>query len=592
MLEQNLSPSTPTELEEYLSGIVEDKATLDALRDTHRADLLPLLFRVKGKPYSLEDYPQFRIFYDKEYASDFICMSARQCGKSLNLSNSEVLDCIQIPHFQILYIAPLQSQAQRFSVQYLSQSIRSCPYAQFLQDAGLEGQLSDSKIIKAVFHNSFATGSGVQVGYAKTSADRLRGITVDRIDFDELQDQQYDNIPIVKESLTTSEWKVCRYTGTAKTLDNTIETFWRQSSRCEWVMKCDFCNHWNIPDDQDNCRCLRMVQADGMHCLRCGRRLNVRKGQWVPFSPDKMKSFRGYHISQVIVPANVENPHRWNEIIKKISTLPLTTIKNETLGISSSTGLRLITSDDITKYSCLPKMADLQTRLSDYVMTFGGLDWGGAEQTSFTVHTIIGMTRDGQLHVLYARRYMGFDPDSRLADIARAHQFYGCTLLAADYGMGFDMNVMLIRRFGIPVVQMQFTGNQRSLLRWSPRLGYPCWTVDKVTALTTLFVAIKYGKFRFPCDEHFKLYTQDLLSPYEEVVDRGGIEKRQFVRDPAMPDDFAMALCFGSMAAFKAMYGDITELLPQHSFNPADALTGTPDVSTAMDPREMLKSAN
>jgi hypothetical protein len=317
----------------------------------------------------------------------------------------------------------------------------------------------------------------------------------------------------------------------------------------------------------------------------------VRKGEWVPFSPGKMDTFRGYHVSQVIIPANVENPKRWNAIIQKISTLPITTIKNEVLGISSSTGVRLITPDDIAKYSCLPTMSQLQKRLGDYVMTFSGLDWGGAEMTSFTVHVVVGITRDGHCDVLYAKRYMGWDPDSRLADIAKAHRYYKCALMAADYGMGFDQNCMLVKRFGIPVVQMQFNSNQRSLMRWSPRLGYPCWCIDKVSALNYMFLAIKYGKFRFPSDPHFKNYTQDLLSPYEEVVDKGGIEKRQYTRDPAMPDDFAMALCFASIVAFKAMYGDVTKLVPSNAFNPEDSLEGIPDVDTSLDPREMLKAS-
>ena len=592
MTSTTTSPDVAPALDmEYWSGIIESGSVDLPLAEIHRAELLPLLFRVKGKPYSLEDYPQFRVFYDKEYTTDFICMSARQCGKSLNLSNSEVLDTVQIPHFQILYVAPLQSQAQRFSTQYLTQSIRSCAFAQHLQSQALEGQLSDSKIVKAVFHNSFANGAGIQIGYAKTSADRLRGITVDCIDFDEIQDQIIDNIDIVKESLTTSDWKRCRYTGTAKTLDNTIESLWRQSSRCEWVMRCG-CGYWNIPDDQEDCRCLRMVRATGMHCLKCGRRLDVAKGEWVPFAESKMDSFRGYHVSQVVVPANVNNSRRWNAIISKISSQPLTRIKNEILGISASTGARIISSDDIAKHSVLPTMAELQKVFKrNYVMTLSGVDWGGAEHTSFTVHVIVGVTRDGKVDVLYAKRYIGYDPDTRLKDIADAHRFYRCRMLVADYGMGFDQNVMLAQRFGIVVVQMQFTGNQKSLLRWSPKLRWPCWSISKHTALTYMFLAIKYGTFRFPSDPHFKYYTQDLLSPFEEVQDRGGVERRVFTRDPAMPDDFAMALCFVSIAAFKAIHGDVTRLIPENGFGVDDPVSGSPDVSTAADPRELLKSA-
>jgi len=567
-------------------------AALDAA--DNRSELLPALFRVRGLPYSLQDYPQFRVFYARDYVSDLIIMSARQCGKSQNLSTSEVLDGIQIPHFQILYVAPLQSQTERYSHQVLLPALNSCELAKFLQATDMK--LSDSNIIKAVFHQSFATGSGIQLGYAKTSADRLRGITVDRIDFDEVQDQIADNIPIIKESLTTSTWKVCRYTGTAKTLDNTIERIWQQSSRCEWGMKCSGCNYHNIPDDQEDCRCLRMVQADGLHCLKCGKKLNPREGEWIAHSPGKMNTFRGYHISQTILPANTENPMRWNKIIDKLSTLDITTIKNEVLGISSSTGVRIITPDDIKRNSVLPSRKDIAAKMLKkdpkfrYTYVFSGVDWGGAEQTSFTVHVIIGITRDGQIHVLYAKRYVGFDPDSRLADIARAHFHYGCDIMAADFGMGFDLNVMLIKRFGIKVIQMQFTSGQKKMMNWSPRQEYPCWCIDKLLALNSMFVAIKDNQYKFPGEEAFEVYTQDLLSPYEEVADRGGTERRQYTRDPALPDDFAMALCFASMAAYKAMYQDITALVPKGSYNPASSLTGAVSYDRDLDPREVLNS--
>lgn len=593
------SNDTPKDVDVLgIENIVNSPEVISELKGIgNRSDMLPALFRVRGKPYTLEDYPQFRTFYDREYVGDQIFMTARQSGKSQNTVISEVMDCIQIPHFQILYVAPLQSQTQRFSSQLLTPAIRSCLVAEYLQ--ATDNKLSDSAIVKAVFHQSFANGSGIQLGYAKTSADRLRGITVDRIDFDELQDQVIDNIPIIKESLTTSDWKVCRYTGTAKTLDNTIERTWQQSSRCEWVMKCESCNYHNIPDDQEDCRCLRMIQVDGMHCLKCGALLNVRNGEWVAAHPDRHNTFRGYHISQVILPANVENRMRWNAIIDKIARLDITTIKNEVLGISSSTGVRIITPEDIKRNSLLPNMENIRYRMSTrelrYAYIVSGVDWGGAERVSFTVHTIIGVTGSGKIHVLYARRYVGYDPDTRLANIARAHNHYGAHFMAADFGMGFDLNVMLIRRFGIRLVQMQFSGNQRGLMHYSPRQGYPCWSVDKLTALNTMFIAIRSDRFIFPeagpPPNGFDLFTQDLLSPYEEVVDKGYTEKRQYTRDPAVPDDFAMALCYASTAAYYVMYnGDITKLIPDDGLGYQEIGPASFDFGTPIDPKDVLNS--
>lgn len=156
---------------------------------------------------------------------------------------------------------------------------------------------------------------------------------------------------------------------------------------------------------------------------------------------------------------------------------------------------------------------------------------------------------------------------------------------AADFGLGFDKNVLLQTRWGVPIVQMQFC-RQNSLMAYSPCLGYPRWTLDKTTALDLMFMAIKYGNIHFPPKEEFDIYTKDLLSPYEEVVDHGELAHRRYVRNPSRPDDFAMALCFGSMLAMKLQHSDITELIPKTAFV---SKVGAPAV-VPVDPDEIMKA--
>lgn len=550
-----------------------------------RGDTLPYLFKLRGEPMSLKDHIQFHAMYSNEYVADTIFMCGRQVGKSLNLSRIEVLDGLSQNELQLLYVAPLQSQAQRYSTLYLNEAIKSCELARINQMKALEGLWSDSKILTAVGHQSFANGSGIQLTYAKTSPDRARGIFADVIDFDEVQDQLTDNIPIISQSTKASKWGIRRFTGTAKTADNTIEGLWQNSSMCEWAMKCPHCNAWNIPTMQY--RVLDMIQADGLHCVECGGKLDVRRGEWVPAEEKRMKTFRGYHIPQIILPFHAENMDNWGKIIRDVVSLPLPIILQEILGISCSQGQRMIDQRIIDRQSVLPDVKELQGLLHNYAFTVGGLDWGGAEQVSFTVHTVIGVCFDGTLDVIWAKRYQGFDPDEMLTDIAQTHAYYGCRALAADYGMGFDKNVMLETRFGIPVIQIQLC-RQNSLLNYSPALGHPRWMVDKTTALDLMFMGIKYGRMRFPPKELFESFTKDLLSPYEEVVDHGEFAHRRYVRNPARPDDFAMALCFGSMLAMKMQHSDISDIIPK---NALVVKPGRPEF-TILDPDEIVRALN
>lgn len=553
-----------------------------ALAEINRALILPHLFRVRGQPYSMADHPQFETMYEMERAPDTIFMCGRQLGKSMNLSRAEILDAITIPHLQLLYVAPLQSQTIRYSTLYIKEAIASCAVACALQDKENE-HLSDSNIVKAVHHQSWANGSGLQLTYAKTSPDRARGIFADMIDFDELQDQSTDNIPIISESLTASDYGARRFTGTAKTSDNTMEHYWRKSSMCEWVMRCD-CGFWNIPTLEGGV--LDMIQADGMHCAnkKCGALLDVRKGEWVPEFPDRHNVFRGYHIPQVVVPFITENPSRWARLIRKVISLPLQTVTQEILGISCSLGSRLVTQEDIDRNSVLPGVLDLQKKRFEYAFTVGGLDWGVGEQTSFTVHTVIGVRSDGHIDVLWARRFVGFDPDEVMSEIARTHRFYGCRMLAADFGVGFDKNILLEKEYGIPVVQMQLCGQNR-LLSFNPFLGHPRWSVDKTTALDLLFMAIRYNRISFPQKGDFDQFTQDLLSPYEHIVESGGLVSRKYLRNPAVPDDFTYALAFSTLTAMRIMDSSITDLVPGGVFG--DTLPGASDF-TQIDTGELL----
>ncbi|MFC1453843.1 hypothetical protein ACFLQL_01550 [Verrucomicrobiota bacterium] len=575
-------PNTPISSSEA-DTILNSPEFATAIKNTHRADLLPLMFKLSGKEYSLHDYPQFREMYSAECAPDSIWLCGRQTSKSMNLSRSEIMNLMQIPFFQILYIAPLKPQAIRYSSLYLREAISSCDLAQTFQ-TNLSEEI-DSNITQNVLHQTFNNGSGIQLTYAKTSSDRARGIFADMIDFDEVQDQLVDNLPIVTQSLTQSKWGLRRFTGTAKTVDNTIESLWQLSSQDEWVIKCD-CGYWNVPTMEG--KVLEMIQFDGPHCIKCNRLLNVRNGGFVSKYKDRIGTFRGRHVPQVVVPAIVEDPVKWQRLVRKVLNSDLTTVMQEILGISCNVGSRLISQEDIDKNSVLPSTNKLKDHLNDYIFTVGGVDWGVAEHTSFTVHTIVGIKPDGKIHVLWAKRFAGFDPDTVLQEIAKAHTFYKCDLICCDFGMGFDKNVMLIKRFDLPVIQINYT-MQNQLFNLNPILGYPRWVIDKVSALDMLFLGIKYNNILFPPKDEFDVYTQDLLSPYEDVTEIGGISRRKYLRNPSRPDDFCHALCYACLGSMKLAGHTALEMVPDNVMN-TNTIDSGDLVKDNIDPSEILLS--
>ena len=157
---------------------------------------------------------------------------------------------------------------------------------------------------------------------------------------------------------------------------------------------------------------------------------------------------------------------------------------------------------------------------------------------------------------------------------------------AADYGLGYQNNLLLMSRFGINLVQMNFVRQNTPLGFAKDSRGNDRWTVDKTSALRAMFLAIKYGRVYFPPYDEFEPYTVDLLSPFEHIVESSGLTHIVYQRDPARPDDFAMALCFVLMAAVKVAGLDILDLIPQTAFHSGIA-TGSPN-DILVDPRDYL----
>jgi hypothetical protein len=480
----------------------------------------------------------------------------------------------------------LQVQAQRYSQLYLKEAISTCTPAVALQndDVALSTSSGNAPVVRSVGHQSFANGAGIQLTYAKTSPDRARGITADRIDFDEIQDQLINHLPIISESLSNSAWGCRRFTGTAKTTDNIIEYLWQQSCRAEWVMRCD-CGHWNLPTREGGI--LDMIAATGPVCKSCRKPLNIRRGEWVSEDPDLEDEFFGYHIPQIIVPAIVEDPKRWSQLIQKITKLPPTIIYTEILGISSDEGVRLITQEDIDNVSDLGTHEELLKTTKNYAYITIGVDWGIAEITSFTVAAVVGITHRGGLHVLYAKRYVGMDMEDVIADIVRMSRVYKANYIAPDFGVGFTNNQMLAKRTQ-RVVQIQYV-QQNKFLTFKELHGIPRWTVDRNTALTLLFWNIKQGNIRFANKEESQNYTCDLLSPYEQVIESSsGITKKRFMRDPSRADDFTHAVCFAALVLYRLAGHDALSIVPEEAIGSSSSFRpeNSADVDSLMESQQ------
>jgi hypothetical protein len=350
----------------------------------------------------------------------------------------------------------------------------------------------------------------------------VRGIAADLVCIDEIQDILTDNISVIEECIAHSSFKYKLYSGTPKSLDNTIEGLWiDESTQNEWVVPCDHCGggdarHWNILTEAN-------IGPRFLICERCGKEIHPmhEHAQWASLNPKPRvpNPMDGYRVPQLMVPWIA-----WPDILNKQLTYSRARFYNEVLGMSYDSGTRPLTQQDV-RDNCTSKLglgaSDLSAARS-FVMgsgarTFMGVDWGTGEQT-FTVVTICAY-RDGRFALLYVTRFEGQDsePAVQIAKIRKLVEEWRVTYIGTDYGGGFDRNDILLRTYGPRVVfKYQYSTVTSGKIVWDGGLGR--FLVNRTEVMSDVFNAIKRKDvFSFPRWEDFEMpFGQDMLNIFSE----------------------------------------------------------------------------
>lgn len=544
---------------------------------------LPIFLRLRGKPYTLDDHFPMEPLFRTKMPLWFLLKTGRQVSKSTCLAASKVIQTAATPFFNSLFVAPLFEQTRRFSTNYVKP---------FIEDSPFYKQIVDYRCNQNVLERSFKNRSTMFFSYCLSDADRIRGISADRVDIDEVQDIDWSLIPIILETMSASKWAVVFCAGTPKTLDNTIEYLWGESSQAEWVTRCNACNHYNIA-------CLsqdlwKMIGVETITCAKCERPINPRPsfhpnpakrgtGFWLHSQPDKAEHRPGYHAPQVIFPMHFDNPRKWQILRSKMTgaNSSRTAFINEVLGESSDVGTKLISQSDLISacklYNKPNKIKEALINAEQYLDVAVGVDWGGStsvygtnraalllkpqDAQSYTALAIVGIKPDGRIDVLYTFR---FDISNDHIEEARAclsawndvDRRRSRTLFCHDFGGAGSVRETLMIQLGLPlplVFACQYvSAPQSGILEANAGAGRPYWSLDKARSLVFLCEAIKLGFVGFPEWESSKHLLNDFLALVEDTVERAGYSNlTRIVRKPGTPDDVAHAVNFAAMGLWK-----------------------------------------
>lgn len=531
--------------------------------------ILPLMFNLKGDPYSLKDHFPFEPFYRVRVPRDTTWIAGRQVSKSTSLASQGLIFSLCVPHFCTLFVTPLYEMCRRLSKNYVSKFIKESPVKHLMMD---------SSCVDSVLQKSFRNHSQLIFSFAFLDADRTRGVSADKVVFDEYQDMDPDFPPIISETMSHSQWAIMQKAGTPKTMENGLEASWQSSSMAEWMIKCRHasCGHWNIPaleydlddmigDYHDDIS----EEIPAVVCAKCRKPVYPRDGRWVHRYKNKRWDRAGYHVPQIIMPLHYSNPEKWSILLSKragAANTPIHVFYNEVCGESYDSGAKIITKTDLEKAAILPWENDSEEclkHLGDYIYRIVAADWGGGGEDglSYTTLAAMGMKPDGAIEVIWG--YRSLTPHDHLREaenVVKALAKFKGSHLVHDYTGAGALRETFIAQAGFPysrIIPVAYVRAARgNIMTFKPSTqNHPrsYYTVDKSRSLVLTCNQIKTGRLKFfkydYQDSDNKGLLEDFLALTEDKSDsRFGSDIYTIIRNPQMTDDFAQAVNIGCCA--------------------------------------------
>jgi hypothetical protein len=537
--------------------------------------LLPLCLTLQGKPYELSDHFPFSPVFRTSMPTTLVLKTGRQVSKSTSLASHGVMLSNCVPYFRTLYITPLYEQIRRFSNNYVRPFIDRSPIKPLWSGTNTEN---------SVLQRSFKNLSVMLFSFALLDADRVRGISADKVAIDEVQDMDPDHIPIIRETMSHSDFGLMQLTGTPKSLDNLLEGLWRRSSQAEWFIPCFSCGTWNIPSMEFHID--RMIgpyhdsiseACPGTICYKCRKPIFPRHGHWVHRYPQRRWKMAGYHVPQIIMPLHYGRPDKWSELLAKQQGWGNTSkamFYNEVLGESVDSGQKLVAETELRAAACLPWANNpnnpdrqMMEQLQHYPMRVLAVDWGGGgeEGVSFTALALLGFSPSGHIDLLWGKRLVVSQEHLREAsEVMHWVRAFRCHLVAHDYtGAGVVRETVMVQAgFDLErVMPIQYVrAASANLMRYVPATplhNRAHYRLDKTRSLLYTFQALKLKLLRtfrydYQSDENPGLLSDFLALVEEKTESRLAGDIYTITRNPILTDDFAQAVNIGCAAIWHA----------------------------------------
>jgi hypothetical protein len=460
------------------------------------------------------------------------------------------------PPIRVLHAFPSLGQVKKFSQDKLEGFVRTSKNG-FISKNKLEGNSVDNLTMK-----QFKSGT-LWVDSIGEDGDRIRGMTVDAIFFDEVQDMFATAIGNATKTLTAAKYGpvgqgVQVYFGTPKEKSSYFSSLWDMSDQRYYHLGCKNCKEtfpFYLPDDK---RWMDIwVSGHTIRCPLCSCEQHkveaIERGKWVPSrNPDECKLV-GFHINQLYIPYFTKE----NILNLMPENNPLQTeriFKNEVVGeFFSGAGL------PITRAEIYEKCRDADRAFSKTISakeksSYLGVDWGGKDDgsdsnvgQSYSCVVILSALPDGTLLVEHAHKLRKQDFDYKKETIHEMYKRFGIKQGLSDWFFGQDVVHDLQRHYGSRFLGAQGSGNLLKPLKF--REDELIVSYNKDMMVEEIFDLFRKGKIRFPWKsfEYIEWLIDHCTSMESSIKTVGGQPIKTYSKGSG-PNDGLMALMYAYMA--------------------------------------------
>lgn len=516
------------------------------------SELVAASVQINGKAFDFSERKHLVRVYDTDVQS-IVLKCARQVEKSTTASIQSATFLATHPYASVLYAAPTLQQARFFSRQ------RYQPIVADFQRP-LAGLLIKERDQYSVDYRTYAKGRYIVFVHGQDNGSAARGYSSDLLLVDEIQDHETDALPVIEETQAHSAYKKRLYTGTPKSNQNAIEAYWRRSNQCEWLVKCQHCNTYQV-------MCEQSVTPNDIICLSCKRPLDRSNGAWVATS--QSSDIAGFRVSQLMVP--------WvtpKELWTKLTTYSRANFYNEVLGLSFDSAMVPFPAE-----SFVPPRVDYEREFMETLdgtewangETYAGVDWGTGDPSK-TVITIGGITQDGAACLLYQKYFLTpheMEVDTQVGMIADLLRKYRVRQCFVDYGAGLLQATQLRKIFRERVMMVQYvnmSATGRKGKPWSYDMQKGIVQIKKAYLISDLQMAHDHCSIIYPGASMAALHRliTDMSNEYLEyrLTSRAASEEIFYDHPIGTTDDGLHSLAYMWLAMRMVRDGELTSTLP------------------------------